>query len=297
MAQNGISHRATLRVAGLGVLIAATGLAAAPPPASAPVARPGALQGAVAAAARPVVGVEEQERFLREAEIVKGEPIGKGVTKPWKLTLRDGDRVQFAAFQSIDRTKDDVRFKSGRYERRFRDYYGYNIAAYRLARLLGYDDLVPASVPRSWRRESGAITWWVDKKWDEDERVKANIAPPDQLAWEQQVYRARVFTALVDDTDRNLGNQLVTADFHLWMIDFTRAFRHSHELTSSTILRRIDRKFLEALKTLPDKAYRDAIGRWLDTGGVDALLARRTAILKHFADAIAQRGESSVLFD
>ncbi len=142
-----------------------------------------------------------------------------------------------------------MRFKSGREELNFRDYYGYNIAAYRLARVLGYDDLVPVSIERRWRGQPGAVTWWVDKKWDEDERLKANIAPPDQTEWEKQVYTARVFTALVQDSDRNLGNQLVTEDFHIWLIDFTRAFRRDRELDTPGIMRRIDRKLFERLKT------------------------------------------------
>ena len=37
-----------------------------------------------------------QEEFLRTAEIVKAEPIGEGVTKPYKLTLRK-DGVEMAA--------------------------------------------------------------------------------------------------------------------------------------------------------------------------------------------------------
>lgn len=240
---------------------------------------------------------DERERFLAKADVIAAQPIGKGVTKPIRLTLSDGVITHDAAFQSVDRERDRVRFRGGREEQLFRDYYGYNIAAYRLARLLGYPDLVPVSVPRRYKGKDGAFTWWVEKKWDEDERLKAGIEPPDQIAWERQVYLARAFTALVEDTDRNLGNQLVTADFRLVMIDFTRAFRYSRMITRPAPLRKIDRRFLERLETLSDKEIAGAIGRWVEPLAVSALLARRDALVEHFRSLIAERGEEAVLFD
>jgi len=237
-----------------------------------------------------------QEAFLEKADVVGAKQLGKGVTKPWRLTLRDGEFVQDAAFQDVDKAKDEVRFRSGRSERDFRDFYGYNIAAYRLARLLGYDDLVPVSIERVWKGRRGAVTWWVDKKWDEDERVKEGAQPPDVAAWERQLYRARAFTALVADSDRNLGNQLVTADFHLWLIDFTRAFRHTMDLKAPTLLRRIDRRFYDRLKALRDEDVQASLSPWLDPQAIKALLARRDAMIEHFAVLADQRSEQSAVF-
>ena len=195
--------------------------------------------------------VDQIEQFLAEARITDAKPIGKGVTKPMAAHV-DRRHADPRRGVPVDRPRARERaLQSGRQEKLFRDYYGYNIAAYRLARLLGYDDLVPVSVEREWRGSKGALTWWVDKKWDEDERLKAGIEPPDRDMWERQVYLARVFTALVEDTDRNLGNQLVTEDFHLWMIDFTRAFRLSSRLDKPDYLRKIDRTLFERLKADP----------------------------------------------
>ena len=106
---------------------------------------------AIGAADKSLPTPDAIERFLREGQIVKSRPIGKGVTRSTRLTLQLGDFIHDAAFQSIDRKKERMRFKSGREEMNFRDYYGYNIAAYRLARVLGYDDLVPVSIERRWR--------------------------------------------------------------------------------------------------------------------------------------------------
>ena len=229
--------------------------------------------------------------------MVGAKQLGKGVTKPWRLTLRQGDVVQDAAFQDVDAHKEEARFRSGRSERDFRDFYGYNIAAYRLARLLGYDDLVPVSIERVWKGRRGALTWWVDKKWDEDERVKEGVEPPDVPAWERQLYLARAFTALVDDTDRNLGNQLVTADFHLWLIDFTRAFRHTMGLKTPALLRRIDRRFYDRLKALRDEDVDAALARWVDRAVAQGAAGapRRDGRALRGARRSAQRAERRLL--
>jgi hypothetical protein len=239
---------------------------------------------------------EAREAFLESAEVVDAKKVGKGVTNPWRLTLRQGDVVHDAAFQDVDTLKEEARFRSGRTERDFRDFYGYNIVAYRLARMLGYDDLVPVSVERVWKGRRGAVTWWVDKKWDEDERQKLGVEPTDVQAWEQQLYLARAFNALVADTDRNLGNQLVTADFHLWLIDFTRAFRHTMELKSPGLLRRVDRRFYDRLKALREEDVEARLSRWLDGSARKALLARRDAMVEHFAVLADSRGDRSEVF-
>ena len=240
---------------------------------------------------------EAREAFLEKADVVSAKQLGKGVTKPWRLTLKQGEVIHDAAFQDIDAHKEEVRFRSGRSERDFRDFYGYNIAAYRLARLLGYDDLVPVSIERVWKGRRGALTWWVDKKWDEDERVKEGALPPDVPAWERQLYLARAFTALVADTDRNLGNQLVTADFHLWLIDFTRAFRLNREPKSTAPLRRIERRFYARLKAVSDEEISAAVAPYVAFQERDALLARRAALVAHFTAIAAERGADAVFFE
>ena len=44
--------------------------------------------------------------------------------------------------------------------------------------------------------------------------------------------RLLVFSALIQDSDRNPGNILITEAWKVWMIDFTRAFRLAPELQS-----------------------------------------------------------------
>ena len=90
-----------------------------------------------------------------------------------------------------------------------------NIAGYRLARLLGLDDMVSVAVERRWTGRTGALTWWIDAVFDESERKARQLSPPDIAAWSEQLYRMVVFTQLIYDTDRNDGNLLYAADWRL----------------------------------------------------------------------------------
>ena len=61
--------------------------------------------------------------------------------------------------------------------------------------------------------------------------------------------RMRVFTQLVADADRNQTNLLITNDWKLWMIDFTRAFRRKKEIASLDVTR-CDRQLLARMQAL-----------------------------------------------
>ena len=242
---------------------------------------------------------EQQAEFLRTARIVSSTPIGKGVTKPFRLTLTDGRLTHDAAFQSVDQQKQMSRTgRGGTLELQFTDSWKYNIAAPRVAELLGIGDMIPVSVERRWNGARGAITWWVDDVlMDEQERREKNAEPPDVERWNQDQQRMRVFTQLVHDTDRNQGNILITKDWRVVMIDFSRAFRPWKKTPDPlTILRRCDRNLLTAMRGLTQEAVEKAVGDYLTGFEVSGLLGRRDIIVKHFEALVARLGEASVLY-
>ena len=64
----------------------------------------------------------------------------------------------------------------------FKDTYRYNIAGYRLARLIGLDN-VPMSVERTVEGKLAAVTWWVDDvQMDEKERLKTKTLAPESAS-------------------------------------------------------------------------------------------------------------------
>ena len=76
--------------------------------------------------------------------------------------------------------------------------------------------------------------------------------------WNEQMYRMRVFGVLTRDTDRNLTNVLITPEWKVVMIDFTRAFRLHRDLPYPQDLQRCDRSLLAAMKTLTKEGIKGA---------------------------------------
>ena len=237
------------------------------------------------------------EEFLRTADVVKAEAVGKGVTETWRLTLTDGEITHDASFQSVDERASAKDLGGGRTEVHFVDSYRYNIAAYRLARLLGLDDMVPVSVARKWRTKTGAFTWWVDDVlMDEGEMKDKGLKAPDEAGWSDQIYKVRLFSQLVHDTDRNRGNLLITTEWRLWMIDFTRAFRRWPRLQSPEGLERCDRMLLDALRAVTRKDLEAALNDTLSRVEIEGLAARRDLLVQHYDTLVRERGESAVLY-
>jgi len=204
-----------------------------------------------AVSAQPQLSEKQMKEFLLTAKVVRSRQSRKGVTSPYHLTLADGTLTHDALFQPIDESKTSMQFSNGRTEMNFRDSYHFNIAAYELAKLVGLGDMMPVTVERKWGGKAGSLCWWLDDVvMDEAERIKQKKQAPDPEAWNKQMHRMRVFSQLVYDTDRNLTNVLISRDWKLYMIDFSRAFRLSHNLENQKNLIRCDRHLLDKLRQL-----------------------------------------------
>jgi len=232
-----------------------------------------------AVAVAPVPPDGEIERFLTEADVVSTKSTKKGVTDSLKATLSDGKLTHDAHIQNIDETKREFRSQQG-IEFDFRDSWTFNIAAYKIDRLIGLN-MVPPSVSRSHRSTPAAWTWWIDDVlMDEGGKVKNNVQPPDRAYYSRQRAMMYLFDQLISNTDRNQGNIVYTKDWRLWLIDHTRAFRKNSELKLPAQISRCDRQVFEGLKALDREKLKAAVGRQLDDGQIKSLLARRDAIVK-----------------
>jgi hypothetical protein len=107
----------------------------------------------------------------------------------------------------------------------------------------------------------------------------------------------RIFDQLICDVDNNLTNFLITKDWRLWMIDFSRAFRPQKTLRKPEELVRCDRRLLANLRELNKASLEQELKRYLSRSDIDALLSRRDQIVKLFDDQIKLKGEAAVLFD
>jgi len=252
--------------------------------------------GIVRAADETTFTKEQIKNFLLTAKVVGSKQSEKGVTHPWRLTLSDGTLTHDASFQPIDEHKANVTLASGRTEMNFVDSYKYNIAAYALAELLGLDDMIPVYVERSWRGNPGSLSWWLPVKMDEEERVKQKLQPPDADAWANQMYKIRVFDQLVYDADPNLTNVLISADWTIWRVDFSRSFRTYKDLRNPGDLVRCDRQLFDKLKALDANEVAEKTKRYLTKDEVKALMARRDKIVAQFQKLSSEKGEKEVFY-
>ena len=249
-----------------------------------------------AATDEPNLSKEQIKQFLLTAKVVSSHGSKKGITDTSRLTLSDGTVTHDASFQSVDEHSSVKKFADGRTEVNFVDSYKYNLAAYALAELVGFDDMMPVYVERKWEGHSGSLSWWLPIKMDDAERMKQKLEPPDKDAWNNQMYKIRVFDALVYDTDPNLTNVLIGEDWKLWRIDFSRAFRDFKELKDPKDLVRCDRQFLEKLKALNADQLTEKTKQYLSKDEIKAVMARRDKIVAQFQKLIAEKGENEVLY-
>src|ERR1700741_2175814 len=198
----------------------------------------------------PSLTKEQIKQFLLTAKVVNSQESKKGITHTLRLTLSDGTVTHEASFQPVDEHKPIKTLESST-ELNFVDSYKYNIAAYQLAELLGMDDMLPVYVERKWRGNVGSLSWWLPVKMDEAERHGQKLEAPDPDAWNNQMYKIRVFDQLVSDSDPNLTNVLIDENWKIWRVDFSRAFRLNKDLKDpDKELVRCDRQLLEKLKAL-----------------------------------------------
>ena len=256
-------------------------------------------QAAATAAPAPELSLEQIKDFLKTARVVRTRGTPKGVTAPKRVTLSNGTLTHDAVFQAIDEHQMVANLKGQRgavTELNFVDSYKYNIAAYNIAGLLDLDHMMPVYVERRWNGQTGSISWFVETMMDEGERLKKKVQPPSPANWNNQMYRQRVFASLVRDTDRNTGNVLITPDWKVMMIDFTRAFRLQTELIYAQDLGKIDRALLAKLETLTLDTVKRAVGDYLTRPEVEAVMKRRDILVAHFKKLIAELGEEKVLY-
>ena len=259
------------------------------PSAQAPtLSTPAAPSPAVAATS---LDFEAREKFLASARIIKEKPAPKGTTNTRRLTLSDGSLTHDASVQTIDEAKAVFQGTQGT-ELNFKDSWRFNVAAYRIDRLLAIG-MIPATVERDFNGKPGSFTWWVDDVlMAEQERYRQKRVVPDTNDWNQQMWITRLFDQLIANVDRNLGNLLIDKAYNIWMIDHSRAFRLNKDLRSPGNLSRVDRALFDRLRQVSRESLRAATGEYLTDGEVDALLNRRDRIVAHF-----EQGGAPLLFD
>ena len=236
------------------------------------------------------------EQFLQLADVSRMRPIGRGVTLPRRVTLVLGTEQHDAAWKTIDEARPGLKSGTrGRPEVDFEDTYRAECAAYELDLLLKLG-MVPATIERVIGGERGSLTLWIERTMPEAERYEKRILPPDTDSWSKQLDKVRLFDNLIYNTDRNLHNLLITADWQIRLIDHSRAFRKTPELRAPDGLIRFSQALLSALKRLDEPTLKGRLGRFLTIWQIRAILERRDLIVDRAARLASERGEAVVYY-
>lgn len=262
------------------------------------------LLGSITGAALPARGVpvdfgsytdKDKEEFLKLAKFVSMEQIGQGVTKPLKVGLEFNGVQHSAQIQTVDKPLPDFFPKTGP-PIVMRDCWRFNVAAYRVDRLLNLK-MVPVTVQRTFKDRPAALTWWVDDVlFEEVDRIKRDVAPPDQENFERQRALGKVFDELIMNIDRNLANLVITNSWNVVLIDHSRSFTAYHGIRNEANLTRCSVALMDKLKTLTAAQVKAAASPFLTDVEVRAFIGRRDRIVAFFEQAAKSKGIENVFF-
>ena len=238
---------------------------------------------------------DDKEKFLKLAKLLTVEEIGHGVTKPLRARMVLGEANHSAQIQSVNKDLPDF-FGENNKPVPMKDCWRFNVAAYKVDRLLGLG-MGTVVVSRPYKGKPSAFSWWVDDvQFEEVERIKQKLESPDPEGFERQRALSRVFDELIMNIDRNLANLLITKSWNLALIDHTRSFTPYHGIRNKENLTRCSRGLLAKMKSLTAASVTQAAGSHLTGVEVQALMSRRDRIVEFFEKKVREKGEENVLF-
>jgi hypothetical protein len=247
----------------------------------------------------PFQSDESIEAFLATAEVTSMSKIPVGVSDPKKLLLEnDGLRVN-AVFKNIDREERNIRDTPGgksKFYLHWRDWYGYDIAAYRLDRLL-HLNRVPPVIERTIKRNTGSVQIWLQGVITETKRRDEGYDPPNIGRYYQQKDIEHIFNNLVANRDSNLGNTLIDSNWRLWFIDCSRCFGGTTDLLYPDAITHCERNLFEGLKALNEAEVKEQLSPYLSNLEIKALLVRRDKIVARVQELLDEWDEINILFD
>ena len=235
------------------------------------------------------------EEFLKTAEVVGQKQLtgDEAVTNPWVLTMKLGDFTHRGLWKNVQ----------GR-PKGYIDNWRYEVAAYRMDRLLGLN-MVPPTVERRFQEDRGSCQYWIDDTISLRDKVEKKIKTPSYKVfnWNRATYLQRFFDNLIANEDRSEGNILITKDWRMILIDHSRTFRTWGKLLFTEksqggpkLMSELPRAILEKAKALTFESIKGAVGDYLTDGEIKAVLVRRDLILKEIDRLIKLNGEGNTLY-
>jgi hypothetical protein len=246
-----------------------------------------------AAPARPFAEPDAWNRGSAEVLLLKAAVVNvsktaeSGRTAPWTVTLEDpgGGRVR-AVFKHMDRPRPSPLAASWRYE----------IAAYKLADLLGLD-IIPPTVERPVEGVRGALQLFVEDSLSERDRERLDLHPPDETVFRQSLDEIRFFEILTGDACGDKDDTLIhKPTWKVCRVDFSEAFPADPGLDEACPLERCPRRLYERLLRTARSMVESKLKAYLSDSEINSLCERKKRIVARLQKLIEEKGERIVLY-
>lgn len=225
----------------------------------------------------------ELESFMRTAPITAIKKLDTGITQPKRVT-QERDGISNDAIFKYEDSHPGMESRDTYIKRRNKtsDRYVYDVAAYKLDRMLGWQ-MVPTAVIADVEGDEGALSDWVENAINERDRLEEKT-PFAGYCKQYEQYRLRyVFDILIHNDDRNLTNILWTKDdLMMKFIDHSLAFRVEEKRPKQ--YRKVNLEVSDLLRSrlssLTEENLSAELSPYLHPRQIEAIIERRDLILK-----------------
>jgi hypothetical protein len=230
---------------------------------------------------------EDVEFFLKNAAVVRmRKEAVPGRTAAATLDLDDGEIKRRAMFKTVDTRRPSP----------LPDSYKYELAAYALDKLLGFEKIPPVT-EREIEGIKGSLQIRVENCFGLDEQQRKNLTPPDSQAFVNALEEINVFENLVYNDRKELDDILIQEEsWKIFRVDFSEAFSPVPNLIPEQKITRCSKTLFQNLQELPDKVIKARLEIYLNDEEMSALFSRKALIIKILKKLIEEKGEGAVLF-
>ncbi|MGD8539793.1 MAG: hypothetical protein PVI66_13840 [Candidatus Aminicenantes bacterium] len=233
-----------------------------------------------------ITDMTKLEHYLKTAEILEVEIDSlEGRTAPWAVMLDDGKTARQAIFKYVDRQRPTL----------LPDSYNYEIAAYKLSKLLKYS-AVPPVVEREIKDTIGSLHLFLEGCFPLNQKQRKGIEPVNAKKFSDDLSTIAVFENLVF-CERNPEDIFIQeSDWKIWRVDFSEAFSPAAELFHENDITKCSRTLFLNLKNVDQRVIEGQLQKHLNEEELDTLFKRKDLIIDKITLLIEAKGEDAVLF-
>jgi hypothetical protein len=230
---------------------------------------------------------EDVEYYLANAAVIgyHREAV-PGRTAASKIDLDDGEIKRRAMFKTVDTRRPTP----------IPDSYKYELAAYALDKLLGFEK-IPPMMEREIEGTKGSLQIRVENCFGLDKQQRENLTPPDSQAFVNALEEINVFENLVYCERNELDDILIQKEsWKIFRVDFSEAFSPISNLIPEQKITRCSKTLFQNLQKLSDEVIKARLKNYLNDDEMSALFRRKALIIKTLKKLIEEKGKRAVLF-